>query len=652
MLSNPKQLFVFLSKKLRSLTGFVEKFILITLSLTLALLLFINGGVDPGKHAFLVPLFGILIFLHGLYVYLRDRSKRREGDYQLSALPLKFLPFLIWALFSVNFISPVPWLGQMYLIYFFEAFIIFWIIANHVKNLKQFGVIFIGLSIPFLVHLFLGFDQFFHGKSLGELGLKKIVSGLFYESNAYVFLISVVFAGIVPALFFRYWEKAKRFILWLLFLLLALSVVMANNFQGFLMIAFACMSCSYFAFYKKATRIKFLLTALVLSCVAYLAFYYSSDLYADYFYSAFDLGDASYFFSAWIASLFLFFKNCFLGVGLGGFEAKLYSVKSINFPLVISNPSNFYLLLLTELGIIGAFLLAKPLLLLLKEKYQELKSIPRFEIIDRSRIVPTQRFLLSILMSAVITFLLIALFNSVVTIPFFVCFFALLIAGLNFEISPKSLKIKRGEHSLSQNFVVRKNSHDARYYFGFACLLAVLFSYDGYKVFKSQDIYENAFYDFQTILETSDDFQDEDISNALQLVEDSIKENRYNLDAWLLKHEMLNALYNENSIRFDHYPELMLDASNFVLDRKKNYWLAWMRHGISLTLNGNLEEAENAFNRAIRLAPNNFETNFYMGSFLMHFKDRFADANKYIEKALVIAPANKEALALHQKLKL
>ena len=88
MLSNPKQLIVFLSKKLRTLTGFVEKFILITLSLTLALLLFINGGVDPGKHAFLVPLFGILIFLHGLYVYLRDRSKRREGDYQLSALPL------------------------------------------------------------------------------------------------------------------------------------------------------------------------------------------------------------------------------------------------------------------------------------------------------------------------------------------------------------------------------------------------------------------------------------------------------------------------------------------------------------------------------------------------------------------------------------
>ena len=251
MLSNPKQLFVFLSKKLRSLTGFVEKFILITLSLTIALLLFINGGVDPGKHAFLVPLFGILIFLHGLYVYLRDRSKRREGDYQLSASPLKFLPFLIWALFSVNFISPVPWLGQMYLIYFFEAFIIFWIIANHVKNLKQFGVIFIGLSIPFLVHLFLGFDQFFHGKSLGELGLKKIVSGLFYESNSYVFLISVVFAGIVPALFFRYWEKTKRFILWLLFLLLALSVVMANNFQGFLMIAFACMSCSYFAFLRK-----------------------------------------------------------------------------------------------------------------------------------------------------------------------------------------------------------------------------------------------------------------------------------------------------------------------------------------------------------------------------------------------------------------
>ena len=652
MLFNPKQLFVFLSKKLRSLTGFVEKIILITLSLSLSLLLLINGGVDPGKHSFLAPIFGILIFLHGLYVYLRHISKRREGDYKPSAFPFKFLPFLIWAFLSVNFISPVPWLGQMYLIYFFEAFIILWIIANHVKNLNQFGVIFIGLSVPLFVHLYLGFDQFFHGKSLVELGLKKMVSGLFYESNSYVFLISVVFSGIVPLLFFPHLEKAKRSILWLLFLLLAFSVVMANNFQGFLMLAFACVSCSYFAFHKNVTRIKFLLTVLVLSCVTYFFFYYSSSLYNDYFYSAFNLGDASYFFSAWIASLFLFFKNCLFGVGLGGFEAKLHSVKSINFPLVISNPSNFYLLLITELGIIGTFLLAKPLLFLLSVKYKEFKAIPRFEIVDRRRMEPTRRFMLSILLSAVVTFLLIGLFSSVVTVPFFVCFFALLIAGLNFEIIPKSLKIKCCENSLSQNFVVRKNSNDARYYFGFTCLLAVLFSYDGYKVFKSQDICENAFYDFQTILETSDDFQREDLLNALLLVEDSIKENTYNLDAWLLKHEILNALYNHNSIRFDHYPKHILDTSNFVLDRKKNYWLAWMRHGISLSLNSNLEEAENAFNRAIQLAPNNFETNFYMGSFLMHFKDRFADANKYIEKALVIAPANKEALALHQKLKL
>ena len=153
-------------------------------------------------------------------------------------------------------------------------------------------------------------------------------------------------------------------------------------------------------------------------------------------------------------------------------------------------------------------------------------------------------------------------------------------------------------------------------------------------------------------MEVSDDSQREGLSDALELAEDSIKENKYNLDAWLLKHEILNALYNENSIRFDHYIELMLDATNFILDREKKYWLAWMRHGISLTLNGNLEEAEKAFNHAIRLAPNSFETNFYMGSFLIHFKDRFSDANIYIDKALVIDPANKEALALHQKLKL
>jgi tetratricopeptide (TPR) repeat protein len=77
-----------------------------------------------------------------------------------------------------------------------------------------------------------------------------------------------------------------------------------------------------------------------------------------------------------------------------------------------------------------------------------------------------------------------------------------------------------------------------------------------------------------------------------------------------------------------------------------------MRHGISLTLNGDLIEAENAFNRAIQLAPNNFETNFYMGSYLMNFKDRLPEADEYIEKALVIVPTNEKALALRQKLKL
>ncbi|MDA0848405.1 MAG: hypothetical protein O2827_01455, partial [Verrucomicrobia bacterium] len=158
MLPNPKQIFVFLSKKVRSLTGLVEKAILITLSIALSLLFLLNGGADPGKHAYIVPIFGVLILLHGIYVYLRDKSKRREGDYELSASPFTFVPFLIWAMISVNLISPVPWIGQIYLIYFFEAFIVLWILANHVKKLNQLGNIFVGLSIPFLIHFYLGFD--------------------------------------------------------------------------------------------------------------------------------------------------------------------------------------------------------------------------------------------------------------------------------------------------------------------------------------------------------------------------------------------------------------------------------------------------------------------------------------------------------------
>ena len=95
----------------------------------------------------------------------------------------------------------------------------------------------------------------------------------------------------------------------------------------------------------------------------------------------------------------------------------------------------------------------------------------------------------------------------------------------------------------------------------------------------------------------------------------------------------------------------MLEISQFVLNHEK-YWLAWLRHGISLALNGNIDEAEYALNRAIDLAPNNIETNFYMASFLMQFKDRFEEARDYIEQALIISPDSNEALVMRQKLKL
>ena len=75
----------------------------------------------------------------------------------------------------------------------------------------------------------------------------------------------------------------------------------------------------------------------------------------------------------------------------------------------------------------------------------------------------------------------------------------------------------------------------------------------------------------------------------------------------VIKNEILNTLYNKNSIRFKSHLHDMLDTSQFVLDCEKDYWYAWIRHGISLALNGYSEDAEEAFNRAIKLAQNNFE---------------------------------------------
>ena len=147
-------------------------------------------------------------------------------------------------------------------------------------------------------------------------------------------------------------------------------------------------------------------------------------------------------------------------------------------------------------------------------------------------------------------------------------------------------------------------------------------------------------------------FGDADLEEMVRTVDIALEYNRENLDAWLLKSMILNARYNYNPIRYEGDPSVMLEASQFALDRQKKHWKIWMRHGISLAVNGELESAEQSLLRALKLAPQNFETNFYMAFFCYQLIQDYDRSKRFLDKALDLQPKNKEAWELSRKLSL
>ena len=257
---------VFQSK--RKVARFFDRCTLLLLAFCLPLLLLIEGGIDHATHALIIPLFSLLLFFHGLTVFLKSRASIKP--FKLSLIPLLFVPFLIWLIFSANFISATPWKGHISLIYFFEAFIVLWIACNHLKGFRRLQTVCVGLLLMGSYSLFLGYSQFFHGRD-GSLGAEYInnVSGLFHDSTAYAFLTCISLAVVIPAFFLRFMIRGKRVVLLLTGLLLLFGLIIAQDIQGYILATLVVLLSSLFAFRKREQIISFNALTLVLAGIAF-----------------------------------------------------------------------------------------------------------------------------------------------------------------------------------------------------------------------------------------------------------------------------------------------------------------------------------------------------------------------------------------------
>lgn len=639
MLRQSNNIFGLRSRKKRRPSWYLEQFICLTFALTLSLLLFLGGGGTAENQLILIPFFSTLILLHGLSVFLKSNPKSQRNTCKIHQLPLAFLPFILWLLISANFLSIAPWRAQLDLIVYFEAWVMLWIATNHILYLRDLRIVLGLLAIAFLVHLYLGYDQFFHGKSVSELGIPKKITGLFSESTSFVFLMSLFYAVALPIVRMRYWKLAKRGAFGILLLLCFFALIFAHNFQGYLMFLIALVSGCFFTPHKRYRQIIFMLSFFVIAVLTYVALSAWVPSFGDYFFSAFRFEADSYGLSVFLASCHLFLKHALWGVGLSAFSDQLLQIKSATFPLVVEHPQSFYLLTLSELGVIGFFSLIIPLFFLFRNAWKQLEQTPKMGLVDGHRRVPTVRFYLSACGAFSVSFVLASMFHPVTKLPLFLSLFTLVLSIVGLSQRRMSLPLQ-------------KSNQMRACYMTFTLLLGGFFAYDGYRVFSSQVFLESVTERMEATLFSDEAYGDDDLDELIDMVDEALLFNRQNLDVWLLKSTLLNARYNYNPIRYEGDRLGMLEASQFALDRQKNHWRIWLRHGISLAVNGELESAEHALLRALELAPQSFDANFYMAFFSYQLIQDYDRAQMYLDKALVLQPQSREAWELSRKLNL
>ena len=133
-------------------------------TICLGLIIFLTtvslGGVRPDTQLALLPLFAILLTLHGIWLAVDNASPKR-----LSHIPFLFVPALLWMLCSVHWFSPVAWRGWYEMIYALQAFIVLWVLSNNVRTRAQlWSLIMIGLA-PAAIAIANGFYQFFQDRN-------------------------------------------------------------------------------------------------------------------------------------------------------------------------------------------------------------------------------------------------------------------------------------------------------------------------------------------------------------------------------------------------------------------------------------------------------------------------------------------------------
>ncbi|NBB78635.1 MAG: hypothetical protein GVY36_04220 [Verrucomicrobia bacterium] len=607
------------------------------------------GGVRPDTLVALLPLYTALLCLHGLWLLLESENRRR-----LNYAPLWFLPALVWLLVNVLLVTPVPWLGWYEFIYALQAFIILWVLCNNVGSKAHLWVLLVICVSPVLFAGFNGFYQFFQNPAtmVGAITDFPLVlpaqylgraTGIFADPFTLAAFLLVLLPPLMIAAGARRLPKILRVFCFYNALMVMAVITFTQVYWAGLIMVVLVGTVPWFCYRKLKQRllISFLgagATALVLTLA--VSFH---PLFEKGLQRALAEDGEGVRIVLWKEALAMAAEHPVHGVGAGAYRLAFEQSPRVSLAKSPNSPHNDYLLVLSQLGIVGCVLLAAPALFIFVRSFRVLRGEPfGVKLQDKEgTIMPPKRFFLSIGLSGSLALALCMGTTFVFYVPAILLYGVLLL----------SILIKT---SFSKKTMTGR-SWPVRLAF---CTLAVCSGFSfyvfAYDKLHSQSLELRATQELDHLVEMRVHLSgDVGLLDAVILrYEDALIADPNNVDALLGLSSALCQRYFRSPADFRVYGNRAVATARRAIELSPNNWRGWAQLGVAHAYNAQPGEAEDALLRALDLAPNSSQANYYYAAFIGVDASRRKEALSYVERALKINPKNSVARQLEQKLRI
>lgn len=634
--------------------NFLDWLVTLLLALTLLVTTLGFGGVRADTHAFILPLLLSALIFHGVWFVLEDRAVAK-----INYAPLLFAPFVGWMLVSSLFLSPLPWKGLEQSVYAIEFFIFFWVATNNARTRAQLWLLIIASVLPVILALYRAFSQYFQGvyksgSTFTDLVVKVapeyqgLAVGVFSDPAAFAIFLLILapcflFVGFVPRL-----PWIIRIFCCYIVGMMLLCVVLTREFWALYIIGVSAFLGPWLYLEKKARRFfwSIVMTLLVVSVIGgfWLLYPPFSGTLERHLSLEGDAMRLSLWAEAWGQAL----AQPLIGNGTGSFSALFEQSSRISMMNLPTTPSSDLLLFFAELGAVGVVLLVFPFFWMLKGVRGVWLGLPervkvRNFIKKRGRKRPTmihaQRMILGLGVVGFVPFVLCAMFVGVFEVPALVFY-----GGVMGSILVKTTFAGRLPLPASNSVHVL--------YLLFLSVFAGVVYFTVSPVLKAEALRYSAEQKFDLIVENRGHYSGGStvLDSVIEQYETALGFYRFNGDALLGLSAVYCQLYYRNPSNYAEIGQSALEFAEEAVALSPNYWRAWAQVGICEALSGDLGSAEVSLARALEMAPNSSNANYYWASLLSVLPERNEEALSAVDRALEINPDNQAAQLLRQKL--